>query len=391
MTLSYEFTAPRRIVFGSGRRKDLGTLVAPLGRRVFLLPGSRALEQNGELASAIDRLQRADLEVLRLETITREPTVADVDRTVAEIRGHNPQQTDVLLALGGGSAIDLAKAAAAVVAHPEAEGVSCFLEGVPHKRDITREVLPIVAVPTTAGTGSEATRNGVVSSPEQRAKRSIRSERLLPRLVVVDPELTLSLPPAVTAATGLDAITQLIESYISRRATPLSRMLVHQGLPGTCEALRTACRDGSHLPSREILAQAALLSGLALANSGLGLAHGVAAALGVHADVSHGLACAVMLPAALRYNLDCKTDDLATLSWLLLGPSAESPRQAAQRLIDTLEILLLELQVPRQLRDLGVRHEQLPDLVRDSRGNSLSGNPRDVSDAELREVLETVW
>jgi alcohol dehydrogenase class IV len=391
MSLSYEFTAPRRIVFGSGRRKDLGPLVAPLGQRVFLLPGSRALEQSGELGGAIDRLRQAHLEIIPLETVTREPTVADVDRVVAQIRGHQPQTTDVLLALGGGSAIDLAKAVAAVVAHPEAEGISQFLEGAPHKLEVTREVLPIVAVPTTAGTGSEATRNGVISSPEQRAKRSIRSERLLPRLVLVDPELTLSLPPAVTAATGLDAITQLIESYISRRATPMSRMLVRQGLPGTCDALRTACRDGGHLPSREILAQAALLSGLALANSGLGLAHGVAAALGVHADVTHGLACAVMLPAALRYNLDSQTDDLATLSWLLLGPSAESPRQAAQRLIDTLEILLLELQIPRQLRDLGVRREQLPDLVRDSRGNSLAGNPRDVSDAELSEVLEAVW
>ena len=390
MSLTYEFTAPRRIVFGSGKRRELGSLVATLGQRVFLLPGSRALEQSGEVAAAIDRLKQAGLTVERLEVISREPQVTDVDRTVQQMRSLEPRDGDVLLALGGGSAMDLAKAAAAVVAHPQADGIARFLEGASPKLEVTREVLPIVAVPTTAGTGSEATRNGVVSSPEQRAKRSIRSEKLLPRLVVVDPELTLSLPPAITAATGLDAITQLIESYISRRATPMSRMLALQGLPGTCEALRTACRDGSHLPSREVLAQAALLSGLALANSGLGLAHGVAAALGVHADVSHGLACAVMLPAALRFNLPCRTDDLATISWLLLGPAGDSPAQAAQRLIDTIETLLLELQVPRQLRELGVTREQIPDLVRDARGNSLSGNPRDVSDAELREVLETV-
>jgi alcohol dehydrogenase class IV len=231
----------------------------------------------------------------------------------------------------------------------------------------------------------------VLSSLSPPFKKSLRSEKLLPRLVVVDPELTLWLPATVTATTGLDAITQLVESYVSCRATPITRSLVATGLPGAVPALSRAYREPGHLPSRETLARAALLSGMALANSGLGLAHGVAAALGIEAGVPHGLACAVLLPVAMRFNLPHRPEDFAQLGEWLSGRGHESPSAAAEAGVQAVESLLSELGIPRRLRELGVARERLPELARQSRGNSLSGNPVPVEPDVLLRVLEEVW
>jgi alcohol dehydrogenase class IV len=336
-------------------------------------------------------LTEAGVVAVVIDCQTREPQVEDVNRCAERIAGHGPGAGDCLLAVGGGSAIDLAKGVAARLAHPEAGDIVEFLEGVGTGRRLTRETLPLVAVPTTAGTGAEATRNAVLSSLSPPFKKSLRSEKLLPRLVVVDPELTLWLPATVTATTGLDAITQLVESYVSCRATPITRSLVATGLPGAVPALSRAYREPGHLPSRETLARAALLSGMALANSGLGLAHGVAAALGIEAGVPHGLACAVLLPVAMRFNLPHRPEDFAQLGEWLSGRGHESPSAAAEAGVQAVESLLSELGIPRRLRELGVARERLPELARQSRGNSLSGNPVPVEPDVLLRVLEEVW
>lgn len=388
MSIVYEFVSPRRIVFGSGRRRELGKLVAEVGERAFVIVGSRVLLQSGEIAELLTLLGRSRVDAILLDTISREPVVEDVNRTAGLLRAQGPKPGDVIVAIGGGSAMDLAKAVAAVCAHPECDGITDFLEGVGRGVAVTREPLPVVAVPTTAGTGSEATRNAVISSYDPHFKKSIRSEKLLPRLVVIDPELACSVPPAITAATGMDAVTQLIESYVSCRSAPIPRALALEGLDGSVPALRAAFHHGSDLDARETLAQAALLSGMALANSGLGLAHGVAAALGVHAQVAHGLACAVMLPVAMRYNLETRLDDFARIGESLSGRNWPSDRAAAEAGLAVINDLLVELQIPRKLGGLGVTAAQLPALVRDSRGNSLSGNPREVPDHVLRELLE---
>ncbi len=391
MPLTYEFAAPRRIVFGSGKRRELGKLVADLGDRAFVIVGSRTLMASGEIGELLTLLQTARVDAILLDTISREPLVTDVNRVAGLLKQQGPRAGDVVIAIGGGSAIDLAKAVVAVAAHPESEGIVDFLEGVGRGVAVTRETLPVVAVPTTAGTGSEATRNAVISSYEPTFKKSIRSERLLPKLVVVDPELALSLPPAVTAATGMDAITQLIESAVSRRRAPIPMALALSGLSGAVAALRVAFLDGSNLAARETMAHAALLSGMALANSGLGLAHGVAAALGVHAQVSHGLACAVMLPVAMRFNLTTCETEFAQIGEALSGREWPTRRAAAEAGLSTIEGLLFDLRISRRLRDLGVTEEQIPQLARDSKGNSLSGNPRDVSEGELCELLAAMW
>ncbi len=389
--VNFELTFPRQVVFGSGRVAELGGLIAAFAQRAFVLTGSRALERTGQLGRILERLTEAGVVAVVIDCQTREPQVEDVNRCAERIAGHGPGAGDCLLAVGGGSAIDLAKGVAARLAHPEAGDIVEFLEGVGTGRRLTRETLPLVAVPTTAGTGAEATRNAVLSSLSPPFKKSLRSEKLLPRLVVVDPELTLWLPATVTATTGLDAITQLVESYVSCRATPITRSLVATGLPGAVPALSRAYREPGHLPSRETLARAALLSGMALANSGLGLAHGVAAALGIEAGVPHGLACAVLLPVAMRFNLPHRPEDFAQLGEWLSGRGHESPSAAAEAGVQAVESLLSELGIPRRLRELGVARERLPELARQSRGNSLSGNPVPVEPDVLLRVLEEVW
>lgn len=394
--LNYSFFAPRQIVFGWGRRAELGTLAARYGRRALLVSGSRTLETNGSVEQLANSLRATGLEVLSFQAPSREPEVRDVDQLTAEFRSLDPTGDDVVIAVGGGSTIDLAKAVAALATNTQGESVEDFLEGVGRGLQITQLPLPLIAIPTTAGTGAEATKNAVISSNTDSAsgskpyKKSLRSELMVPSLVLVDPELTVSLPPGVTAVTGMDAITQLIESYVSRRAAPIPQALCVQGLKLAIPALPIAVKDGSSQAAREAMAHAALLSGIALANSGLGFAHGVAAALGVTCQIPHGLACAALLPTALHVNMPVRTREFAELE-RLFDPDVGNDIVAANAFVDRIESLCELLEVPSRLRDLGVRQEQLAELVPGSRGNSMSGNPREISDEKLAQILDSLW
>jgi len=386
---AYDFTAPRKIVFGWGRRKEAGALAAQLGRRAFVVSGLPAAVGEPVLAELRDILRHEGVESLLVATIDHEPEVADVDRTAAELRRNQPAAGDLLLGIGGGAAIDLAKAAAAMATNTQTTTVRDYLEGVGRGLVLRERPLPVLAMPTTAGTGAEATRNAVISSYDPPFKKSLRDERIQPQVALVDPELSVSVPPEVTAASGMDAITQLIESYISRKARPIPQALAVQGLKLAFGALAEAVEDGTCRPAREKMAHAALLSGLALANSGLGLAHGVAPALGIHCRVPHGLACAVMLPAALRVNRQVRQKELARLAHVVLPQvSSRKPQEAIDRLIQRVEELCRRIGVPERLSALGVRRDQLPALVAASRGSSMAGNPRELSDEELASLLE---
>jgi alcohol dehydrogenase class IV len=391
MALSaYDFLAPRKIVFGWGRRHEVGSLARSLGQRAFLVCGSRTLWHNGTFAALRADLGRHHIATEHLATISHEPEVGDVDQAVVELMRLQAGPGDFLLACGGGSAIDLAKATAALATNRESDTVKDYLEGVGRGLKIVQPPLPLLAMPTTAGTGTEATKNAVISSYDPPFKKSLRSEQMVPAVVLVDPELTSSVPATTTAYTGMDAITQLLESYLSRHAKPIPQALCVQGLQLALPAIVEAVENGSHRPAREKMAQAALLSGLALANSGLGLAHGVAAALGVHCRMAHGLACAIMLPVALRVNREVRLRELADLSSLLLGRTFTSPDSAADALLEHIQLLCDRIGIPRQLSALGVQPSQVPELVQSSRGNSMSGNPRDVDDAELTRLLEAL-
>lgn len=407
---TFDFCAPSRIVFGWGRRAEAGRLTRSVGRRAFVVCGSRTLERNGGLDELVQSCELAGVDALHATTCTREPLAEDVDRLVTFLREARAGTGDLLMGIGGGSAIDLAKAAAALVAQDSRASVLEYLDGVGSGPKIEKMPLPVLAMPTTGGTGSEATKNAVISSFDPPFKKSLRSDLMVPRIVLVDPELSVSVPPNVTAWTGMDAITQLLESYITPRATRATQDIAWSGLGLAVPNLVEAFQNGSSRPAREALAQAALLSGMALANSGLGMAHGVAAALGVHCNVAHGLACAVMLPAALHVNRRQSEVEsrLARAGWAMLHPGVSSldpsdvkgesaelreyarltDRDRVDRVVWRVETLLVELNIPRRLSQIGVQRDQISAIVRDSRGNSMNANPRSLTDAELTQILE---
>ncbi len=385
---SYDFLSPRQILFGVGRWNETARLAATLGRRAFVVLGSRTLAARGFGDELARLLAEQGVESVPLDFRGHEPEVADVDRATRELRGHGIREGDLLVAVGGGSAIDLAKAVAAMATNTAGASVADYLEGVGRGLKISVPPLPMIAVPTTAGTGSEATKNAVISSYDPPFKKSLRSDLMMPRAVVIDPQLAVTLSPAVTAATGMDAMTQLIESYISRKRGPSPKHWQPTACGAPCGAIVAAVEDGGSLAARGAMAHAALLSGMALANSGLGMAHGVAAALGSHCRVTHGLACAVMLPVALRVNRQTSQAALAELARAAGVSDDRQEEAAADALMARVDEIVARIGIPRRLAALGVRRDQIPALVRDSRGNSMDGNPRQLSDDELATILE---
>ena len=263
--------------------------------------GSRALVVTGRSdapsADVIASLHASGLPLVRWP-VDGEPTIASARAAVEAARQH---RADVVVACGGGSAIDLGKAVAALLANPG--DPLDYLEVVGRGQALTERSVPFIAVPTTAGTGAEVTRNAVLSVPEARQKVSLRSPLMLPALAVVDPELTLALPPALTASTGMDALTQLIEPYVSVKANPLTDAICLEGLPRVARALRRAVADGNDLDARTDMALGSLFGGLALANAALGAVHGFAAPIGGRFPAPHGAVCAALLPHVMRANV----------------------------------------------------------------------------------------
>lgn len=407
---AYDFAIPPQIRFGSGRIDELGELAGAWGRRAWIIAGGGSLDRCGARGRIEASLAAAGIESRIIARSSGEPTVDHVVATLAATLGDDRDGV-VVVAVGGGATIDLAKAVAALSTNLPAgltasanvasdlDGVVVdHLEGVGRGLTIRNRPLPLVAVPTTAGTGAEATRNAVISCPRRRFKKSMRSPLLVPRAALVDPDLTASCDPSTIAASGLDCITQLIESFVCRFAKPLPRCLVLESLPRAMHSLprlltpKPMDADPQHwvasrAADRSALSHAALLSGMALTNSGLGLAHGVAAALGVGFGTPHGVACAVMLPAALRVNHETARNDFAVLERAVDPAASHHDATAAESFVQRIERLCLESGVPRRLSELGVTADQLDWLAGNSGGASMRGNPVQLSTEELRGLL----
>lgn len=383
----YDLHLPPRVLFGWGRLSELGAHAVWLGRRAFVIHGSRSLERAGRVSELHDRLRAAGISTLEAGVAQGEPTVEQVDALAADLQSARAGAGDFVVAIGGGSAIDLAKAVAAMAVQPGGRSVRDYLEGVGSGASLDSLPLPMVALPTTGGTGSEATRNAVIAgSSPQPFKKSLRHASLIPRLVLIDPQLAAGLPPQITAWSAMDCITQLIESYISRFARPVPQWLAAAGLRTALAYAEEAYVSGTRA-AREAMAHAAFLSGVALANSGLGIAHGVAAALGAWHNVPHGLACAVMLPWALQINRGACLPTLAELARTALDLQGAADETAADALLEHIEQLAAALQIPERLGELGVKPHDVPRLAAASHGNSRYGNPRQFEDAELEALL----
>ena len=384
MSMDFTFYTAGEIIFGRGKLGLIGEVAARFGRRAMLCTRGQSLREHSYVARIEEALTEKNITCFEFNLPSREPTVSDVDQGAEIAREREP---DLIIGLGGGSAIDTAKAISGLATNPGS--VADYLEGVGRGWQIEKPSLPYIAVPTTAGTGSEVTKNAVISSDGREFKKSIRSPHLIPDVALLDPELTISVPPQITAETGMDALTQLIESYVSRKAQPIPRALSIYGVRLVGRFLRRAVKDGRDVEAREGMLLASLLSGMALANSGLGAAHGVAAALGALAHVPHGRACAVLLPPVMRLNSSRCTSDFAEIA-RALEIAGSSEEALAQGLVTFVEQLNADIGIPQRFSQSEVDPSLLPALVKASYGSSMKGNPIPLGDEEIERLIREV-
>lgn len=380
--MRFEFSTASRIVFGPGAAAQIPAIARELGTRALVVTGRDADRCAGTRAA----LERAGV-ANSVFSVCGEPSVDAVRSGAVAAREAG---ASLVIGFGGGSAIDAAKAIAALT--PNSGDPLDYLEVVGRGAPLQRSPLPVIAVPTTAGTGSEVTRNAVLYSPEHRVKASLRSPLLLPRAAIVDPELTYGLPPAVTASTGLDALTQLIEPYVSVRANVMTDLFCREGMRIAARALPRAFAEGTDHGARQAMSFASLLGGLALANAGLGAVHGFAAPVGGMFDAPHGAICAALLPYGMEINIRAlrarapESEALrryGEIARLLSGdPSAEPEAGVAwvRAICDRLAIA--------PLRAFGVAAEHAPQLVeKAAQASSMKGNPIPLDAAEMLEMI----
>ncbi len=379
--MQFEFATAKRVIFGEGKAATLPELTRTFGARPLVVTGASP-ERPAKLVSALSAETFA---------VQGEPTVDLVREGVRRLR---EAACDVVVSIGGGSAIDAGKSIAAIATNG-GEPLE-FLEVVGKGRAIAAAPLPFIAAPTTAGTGSEVTRNAVLGSTQHGVKASLRSPLMLPRVALVDPELTYALPPAVTAYTGLDALTQLIEPYVSARANPLVDSICIGGIERVAGALRRAYHDGADEEARREMALASLFGGLALANAGLGVVHGLAAPLGGQWKAPHGALCAALLPhgmagnvAALRARAPSHPalQRYAAIARVLTGRNDASAEDG----IDWVRALSTELNVPA-LRAWGIAEADLPGVVeKAAHANSMQANSLPLASDEILAIAAAAW
>ena len=378
---SFEFATAQRILFGTGKLNELSQHLESRPKRLLFVHGrsSKAVLRLRSILSALG-IPLTEVEV------HGEPTIESVRDGVNAAQG-----CELIIGLGGGSALDTGKAIAALATNPG--DVFDYLEVIGKGQPLLNPSLPCIAIPTTAGTGAEVTKNAVLESPEQNVKVSLRSPWMLPRLALVDPELTYDLPPEITASSGLDALTQLIEPFVSVKANPITDAICREGMQHAARSLRRAYENGEYEAAREGMSIASLFGGLALANAALGAVHGFAGPLGGMLHAPHGVLCARFLPLVMEANikaLESRQPEHPALgryveiAQILTGTRDVTARDGAAWTSE----LVKDLKIPR-LSAYGMKPEDFPEAVQKTqKANSFKGNPIVLNETELTEVLE---
>lgn len=380
--MNFEFTAPHRIIFGPGTLQQVGRIAAALGNRALVVSGLA-----DERVQPLLGLLEAEGLGYVVYAVESEPSV-EMAQEAARLAQH--EGCTFVIGIGGGSAMDTAKAAAAFLTNPG--DPYDHLEVVGQGKPLRSTPAPWIAIPTTAGTGSEVTRNAVLLSKPHKVKVSLRSAHLLAYVAIVDPELTISAPPAVTAATGLDALTQLLEPLVSVKATPMTDALCREALPRAAWALPRAYADGNDAKAREQMSYASLSGGLALANAGLGAVHGIAGPFGGAYHAPHGAVCAALLAPITAVNLQALTerapDALARARYaeaavLCIG----NPKATPDDLVAWLRALVAQLKIPG-LATYDFGEADFDTLIPQAQAaSSMKGNPIVLTEDELRQAL----
>ena len=381
--MRFEFATANRIIFGSGTLSQVGYLASKLGERALVLSGLTG-EHNRELQNLL-----ADHNIVsEIYFVSKEPSVKTVQLALKIARDNS---SDMIIGFGGGSAMDAGKAVAALMTN---EGdIYDYLEVIGNGKPISQPPLPYIAIPTTAGTGAEVTRNAVISSSDPKVKVSLRSPLMLPRISLIDPELTHSLPREVTASTGMDALTQVLEPYVSKMSNPMTDAFCMEGLRLASRSLERAYLDGSDRIARQEMSLVSLFGGLALANAKLGAVHGFASPLGGMFDAPHGAICARLLPVVMAVNvraLKSRGKELIALDrYDAVGGYLTGDADAtADDGVIWVQTLSEKLNIP-PLADYGVRIEDIPNIIDEAeRASSMRGNPIELTRAELSEILE---
>ena len=382
--MRFEFTTAQKIVFGPGTLKEVGLLAKDLGVRALVVTGKATAR-----AKPLTALLKNQGMVSSLFSTTGEPDLGTVERGVAQAKADG---CDLVISFGGGSAIDAGKAIAAMLSN--GGELLDYLEVIGKGKTLFKPSAPFIAIPTTAGTGSEVTRNAVLASPAHRVKVSLRSPFMLPRVALVDPELTYDLPPAITSSTGLDALTQLIEPYVSSRANPMTDALCQEGMRRAARSLRTAFENGRDAAAREDMSVASLFGGLALANAGLGAVHGFAGPIGgMFPTAPHGAICAALLPHVMDLNLRAlrlrapESESLARYGQVARVLTDNSRSQADDG-VDWVAQLVGSLKIP-PLGSYGITSAEIPALVEQAtRASSMKANPISLTREEMAEALK---
>lgn len=387
---SFEIGRLPRIHFGAGSADRLPVLAGTYGSRWLLVTGGRSFDASAKARRLETMLKATNASIIRLR-ISGEPSPEEIDAAVCECRSFSPE---VVLGIGGGSVLDAAKAIAGLLS--SGHSVMNYLEGVGPEWAYAGESVPLIAVPTTAGTGSEATRNAVLTrhGPDG-FKKSFRADALVAREAVVDPEFLLTCPPSMIAANGMDALTQLIESYLSIRANPMTDGLALSGIAAIAEGLEPCFEAIGNAEARSRMAYASLISGICLAQAGLGSVHALAQPLGAFYRIPHGEACGSVLAAATAVNIKVALgrqstpaviQKYAAVSRLLLKMPNLEARAAVKALPEKLLELRGRLKIPC-LRAFGVTDDALDAFVRGARNSTLRNNPVELEDGDLREIL----
>jgi alcohol dehydrogenase class IV len=383
--MQFEFTSADRIIFGPGTLRGAGPAIKKAGQRPLVVTG-----KNPQRAEPLLQLLRENTIEASIFSVSGEPTIQTVRDGVARAKSEN---CDWVIGIGGGSVLDAGKAIAAMMRN---EGdVLDYVEIIGKGKSLTKRPARYMAIPTTAGTGSETTRNAVLASAEHRLKVSLRSPMMLPGIAVVDPELTYDLPPAITASTGLDALTQLIEPYVCLRANPMTDALCMEGIRRVARSFRTAVENGKNEKAREDMALASLFGGMALANAGLGAVHGFAGPIGGTFSAPHGEICAALLADVMEMNLRAlrkrEPNSYAIYRYHHIGAILSNDVSVQSNAgIEWIRELVSDFKIPR-LSSHGIKPEHISEIVKNAQNaSSMKANPIKLTEDELAEILQRV-
>jgi alcohol dehydrogenase class IV len=380
----FEFATATRIIFGNSRIRELPVIAKRYGQRILLV-GGRSKKRT---ASVKTMLADAGFSVT-CYSVTAEPTIEAITEGVLEAGKGGCQ---MVVGMGGGSVIDAAKAIAALMKNPG--DIMQYLEVIGEGKPLTKPAAPFIAIPTTAGTGAEVTSNAVLGSPAHHVKVSLRHPSMLPAVALVDPKLTAEMPPSLTASTGLDALTQLLESFVSKKSNPLTETICREGLVRIAGALYVAFNNGNDATAREDMAIASLFGGLALANSKLGAVHGFAGPMGGMFPVPHGVVCGRILPFVMAANVkalkaQANTNALARFDEVAKILTGDMQAEASDG-IAWIEALCAVFKLP-PLSNYGISKKDFPQIVAQAqKASSMQGNPVTLTAEELTGILEKV-